>query len=115
MQEGGSFRGLEGCYGLKDCRSQNEGGILNIGEEVLVLRLILEVWMLDKFVDGWKRLEEWIFGCMLFGLRYLIDGWIFRVGEQRGLEVKKEQYRVQCDFGFLSLRREVCGEGFRGL
>jgi hypothetical protein len=90
MQEGGSPRGSEGCHGLKDCRSQNEGGTLNTGEEVLVLRLILEVWMLDKSADGWKRLEEWISGCMLSGLRHPTDGWISRVGEQRGLEAKKE-------------------------
>lgn len=37
-------------------------GTINTGEEVLGLRLILEVGMLDEFADGWKRLEEWISG-----------------------------------------------------
>lgn len=55
-------RSSEGCHGLKDCNSQNEGGTINTGEEVLGLRLILEVGMLDEFADGWKRLEEWISG-----------------------------------------------------
>lgn len=87
---------------------------MDTGEEVLGLRLILEVWMLDESADGWKRLEEWISGCMLSGWRHPTNNWISRVGEWRGLEAGKEWYRAWCDLGHPSSRREACGEGPRG-